>query len=473
MSNLPFGFGLGDDDERRPRPGDGDAQDPFGGLLGGFGMGGGDLGAALQQIGRLLQWQGGPVNWDLARDVARQLAVKDGDPSVSAAERREVEEALRLADLWLDPVTELPAVSYAAVAWSKSEWVEGTAAGWAALVEPVADRVVDSVGSSMQSQVPPEMAAMVGQLSGMMRQVGGAMFGAQVGQAIGSLANEVASSTDIGIPLAQGRQVLVPAGVRAFGEGLGLAENDVRVYLALREVAHQRLHARAPWLRARVVAAVEEYARAIVIDPSRLESAMGGMDPASLQSMDPEAMQSLTESLFTHEDTPAQQAVLARLETLLALIEGWVDHVVHQAAAAHLPSAEPLRETMRRRRALGGPAEATFAALVGLKLRPRRLRDAAKLWATLEELRGASGRDEVWAHPDLLPTAEDLDDPEGYAQRSTDAGLDAFDLSELDGPAPTTEGQGEGAGTATDATHPDATDPEAPDPGHNDGEDLH
>ncbi|MGN6090520.1 MAG: hypothetical protein ACTHNT_14650, partial [Actinomycetales bacterium] len=94
MSNLPFGFGVGDDDERRRRSGD-ESGDPFGGLLGGFGMGGGDLGAALQHIGRLLQWQGGPVNWDLARDVARQLAVKDGDPSVSAAERRDVEEALR------------------------------------------------------------------------------------------------------------------------------------------------------------------------------------------------------------------------------------------------------------------------------------------------------------------------------------------------------------------------------------------
>ncbi|MGN6599402.1 MAG: zinc-dependent metalloprotease [Actinomycetes bacterium] len=431
MSNLPFGFGVGDDDERRRRSGD-ESGDPFGGLLGGFGMGGGDLGAALQHIGRLLQWQGGPVNWDLARDVARQLAVKDGDPSVSAAERRDVEEALRLADLWLDQVTDFPAVSYAPVAWSRSEWVEGTAGGWSALVEPVAERVVDSVGSSMQSQVPPEMAAMVGQLSGMMRQVGGAMFGAQVGQAIGQLSTEVTSSTDVGLPLAQGRLVLVPSGVRAFGDGLGLSENDVRVYLALREVAHQRLHARAPWLRSRIVAAVEEYARGIVIDPSRLESAMGGIDPASLQSMDPESMQSLTESLFTHEDTPAQEAVLARLETLLALIEGWVDLVVHQAASAHLPSAEQLRETMRRRRALGGPAEATFAALVGLKLRPRRLRDAATLWATLEELRGVSGRDEVWSHPDLLPSADDLDDPQGYAARSTDEAMDAFDLSALE-----------------------------------------
>jgi len=82
-----------------------------------------------------------------------------------------------------------------------------------------------------------------------------------------------------------------------------------------------------------------------------------------------------------------------------------------------LPSAGALRETVRRRRATGGPAEHAFASLVGLELRPRRLRDAATLWATLKEERGIDGRDAIWHHPDLLPTAEDLDDPKGFSAR--------------------------------------------------------
>lgn len=107
---------------------------------------------------------------------------------------------------------------------------------------------------------------------------------------------------------------------------------------------------------------------------------------------------------------------MTRIETTLALVEGWVDDVVAQAGA-HLPSIEKLRETMNRRRATGGPAEAAFAALVGLELRPRRLRDAAALWAHLREQDGVAGRDEVWSHPDLQPDEADLDDPSGFHNR--------------------------------------------------------
>jgi hypothetical protein len=102
-----------------------------------------------------------------------------------------------------------------------------------------------------------------------------------------------------------------------------------------------------------------------------------------------------------------------------------VDAVVNAAAAPNLPHAAALRETLRRRRASGGPAEQTFSALVGLEMRPRRLRDAARLWASLGDARGIDGRDDLWAHPDLLPTAEDLDDPDGFVHR------DEIDLSGL------------------------------------------
>jgi putative hydrolase len=122
--------------------------------------------------------------------------------------------------------------------------------------------------------------------------------------------------------------------------------------------------------------------------------------------------------LFEPQTTPEQQAALARLETLLALIEGWVDAVVADAVSERLPGADALRETLRRRRASGGPAEQAFATVVGLELRPRRLRAAAELWRLLGEQRGVAGRDALWAHPDLIPTADDLDDPAAFVSRS-------------------------------------------------------
>jgi putative hydrolase len=197
----------------------------------------------------------------------------------------------------------------------------------------------------------------------------------------------------------------------------------VRLYLALREAAYHRLFAHVPWLRARLLGAVEEYARGIHIDESRLTDLA-----SNPQALDPEALQELLAGggMFGAQDTPDQQAALARLETLLALGEGWVDATVHAAAKGHLPHAEALRETLRRRRATGGPAEQTFSALVGLQLRPRRLRDAARLWASLADARGVEGRDAVWAHPDLLPTPADLDDPDGFVHR------DEIDISGLE-----------------------------------------
>lgn len=438
VSNIPFGFnpGPGEGDDRPDR--EGSRVDPLAAL---FGAGGGDIGAAFQRLGQLLSWQGGPVNWDLARDVARQVVASAGDRSVTTTDREPVLDALRLAELWLDEACAFPASAASAAAWSRAEWVEATLPAWRELVDPVAGRVVDSMGTLLAGEggpmaqlgLPPEqvqaMSQMAGPLQQMMRSVGGAMFGSQIGQAIGTLATEVVGSTDIGLPLAGGRAALLPANVAAFGEGLEVPADQVRLYLALREAAHHRLYAHVPWLRGHLVEMVAAYARGIQVDVGRLEEAMGSIDPGNPESL----QQALTGGLLEPEDTPEQKAALLRLEALLALVEGWVDEVVDGAATPHLPNSAALRETARRRRATGGPGEQTFASLVGLELRPRRLRDAAALWRAVLAEKGQDGREAVWAHPDLLPTSEDLDDPEGYA-RGGSAPLDLSGLDDTEAP---------------------------------------
>ena len=107
-----------------------------------------------------------------------------------------------------------------------------------------------------------------------------------------------------------------------------------------------------------------------------------------------------------------------------------------------MPAAAKLQEAVRRRRAAGGPAEQTFASLVGLELRPRRLRDASTLWGSLRTRQGTEARDGVWMHPDLLPTAADLDDPLGFREDASapdelsDEDFDAALKNLLDGDGP-------------------------------------
>lgn len=413
--NVPFGFGMPDDPSRGPQ---------------GFDIS--QLGEMLQQLGRMLQSgdSSGPVNWTLVHDVARQAIAQGGDPSVTDGERRSVSDAVELASLWLDEGAVFPASGGgSAIAWSRSEWIEATQPAWQRIVEPIAEHVQKATANlqpgteGLESMLPeglgPDAASMLGPMlapmMGMMRQLGTAMFSMQVGQGLAALSTQVVGAADVGVPLTSDhRPALLPRNVAEFGEGLGIEADDVRIYLALRECAHQRLFAHVPWLRARLEGAVEEYARGITIDPSRLRDAMGDFD-----ATDPAALQEAISSgalpgLFEQEDTPAQKAALARLETLLALVEGWVDDVVGSVAPQRLPSADRLAEAVRRRRAAGGPAERTFATLIGLELRPRRLREAATIWRLLREERGIDGRDALWNHPDLLPGTDDLDDPEGF-----------------------------------------------------------
>ena len=321
---------------------------------------------------------------------------------------------MQLANHWLDEACTFPECTVAAQGWSRAQWLESTMPVWRRVVEPIATQMQNAIPAN----IPPELSSMLGPLLGMVQQLSSVAFSNQLGNSLAGLAREVVSASDIGIPLTDDVVVaMVPSNAQQFGEGLEVADDDVRLYLALRECAHQRLFAHVPWLRARAIGALEAYVAGLHVDQDRLQDMLQDVDFAN-----PEAMQELmTSGLMTPEDTEEQRLALARLETLLALVEGWVDDVVTEAARDRLPAAVALREAMRRRRAAGGPAEKAFGSLVGLELRPRALREAATLFAAVRSQGDVSARDALWGHPDLLPDAEDLKDPLGFIERSSQA----------------------------------------------------
>ena len=223
--------------------------------------------------------------------------------------------------------------------------------------------------------------------------------------------------TDIGLPLGpKGIAALMPQAIEALAEGLEQPRSEIVTFLAAREAAHHRLFSHVPWLSGQLLNAVEAFARGTKIDMSGIEEFARGFNPASLT--DPSEMeQLLNQGIFEPKATPEQTAALERLETTLALIEGWVQTVVSDALGDRIPGTSALSEMLRRRRATGGPAEQTFATLVGLELRPRKMREAADLWRKLTDAVGADTRDSVWQHPDLLPSAGDLDEPAAFIDR--------------------------------------------------------
>lgn len=371
MTDKPAdGPGEGDDEQQNPFKGT-----PFehlfgaGGAMGGMGgMGGAggqmpdlsamfggkmpDLNQIMSQIQSLMQPYDGPVNWDLAVDTARKTVAQQPDPSPSQRQKDAVADALGLADHWLDTATELPSAITSTGAWSRAEWVVGTQEVWRGLVEPVAAQSAQSLSGAL----PEEAQAMGGPLLGMLGTFMGSMLATQAGSGIGTLASEVLSVSDVGLPLAPaGRAALLPANIESFAEGLDVGYDDVLLYLALREAAHQRLYGSVPWLREHVLGAVKDYGRGIDINTeaiqARIEEQMRGVDPSN-----PESVQQLLEGgLFDLPRSPLQVAALERLEIVLALVEGWVDEVVGQATEGRMPAAAKLQEAVRRRRAAGGP----------------------------------------------------------------------------------------------------------------------
>ncbi len=381
------------------------------------------------------QGPGGPAPSEVARDVARKV-ISSGTTNdlVTAAEASAVDDAVRVASMWLGPVTEFDVPVAPATSLSRAEWVEATMPTWERVTAPVANGVVGAIESTVVRQleklgelgaaehVDPMIssmlgglnpAAMVGQLGPVVRTMSRQMFAMQTGHAVGGLAGDVVTATEVGLPLMPvGVVGVLPNAVAEFAAGLETDPAEVLLYCAVREAARVTLFHGVPWLGPQLLTAVEDYARNISIDTDAIEEAVQGIDPR-----DPSALhEALGANLFQTTPSPAQVAALARLETLLALAEGWVDVVTEQATSGRLPHAVALSESIRRRR-VGGAASKTFAALVGLELRPRRLRDAANLWQALADRGGQKLRDAAWAHPDVAPASADLDDPPGYVAR--------------------------------------------------------
>ncbi|WP_370028227.1 MULTISPECIES: zinc-dependent metalloprotease [Cryobacterium] len=371
--------------------------------------------ALMSQLQGALKGGGdGGINWGIALQQGQERAAT-GQLSTTDAQRAEFEQAFHIAALWLDDVINVAELTVVPRLMTRKEWVTATMPLWSQLSEPVATSISDSLTNVLTEQAPEELKGMLAGASQMMRSLGGTLFAMQLGQVVGQLASEVVSGGDIGIPLFSDQQAaLLPQNVAEFGEGLDVPIDQVQIYLAVRELAHARLFRHSRWLRLHMISSITDFAHGISIDTERLESLAEGFDPSNPE----ELRDAMVNGSLIPPKSDAQLAALGRLETMLALVEGWVD-VVTVEATSRLPRADAINETVKRRRASGGPAESAFATLVGLELRPRRLREAAAMWQAVTDAVGNEARDALWAHPDILPTSADLDDPQALVARLT------------------------------------------------------
>lgn len=369
--------------------------------------------AAMRQLQETMRNAGeSGIDWDASKRAALHLA-NQSDLSVSSAQRGGFDQAFTLATLWLSESTTISELATAPESITRGAWVEATMPVWQELATPVATSIADALTTAIGEQAPEEMRDMLQGASRIMRTIGGTLFAGQLGHVVGELSKEVLSGGDVGIPvMPAGRAVILPLNAADFGRDLEIPQDQLDLYLATRELAHARLFRHAKWLRLHVIAQVTDFARGVEIDMSAIEDVASRFDPNEPE----EFREAIQNGALLPERTEAQKAALARLENLLATIEGWVE-VVTADATARIPASERIAEVVRRRRAVGGPGEHALGTLVGLELRPRRIREAAAMWRAVTDAVGIAARDALWDYPDLMPTAEDIDDPAALIAR--------------------------------------------------------
>ena len=419
--------------------------------------------AMMQTIMAQLQGAFGGDPWENSLRQALHIANREGQ-GIADGSRSSLADSFALANLWLGEVTTISELAAPPVAMTRGEWVEKTLPVWQEIAGTVSTSIADALTAALDTQVPEEMRGVVQGAGRLMRGLGGSVFAAQFGQVLGNLSLEVVSGGDVGIPvLPAGTAAVIPQNLTAFGEGLEIPEDQIALYIATRELAYARLYRHAKWLHLHVMAQIPDFARGVTVDVDALEDVASRLDPSN-----PEELRAAIEGgALLPTQTEAQREALARLETLIATIDGWVD-VVTAEATTRLPDGGRIAEAARRRRAVGGPAEDALGALVGLKLRPRRIREASAMWRAVTDAVGVAARDSLCDYPDLMPSAEDIDDPTALiarlqaAERGEQPQADEFDEALarlLDGDDFSGETPAEGSGEDGDDDAPEGERP--------------
>ncbi len=346
------------------------------------------------------------LNWSLVESQAKQIAGANSRP-VPESVGKAIDAAMATGSLWLDEVTEVASITSEPKLLSRELWVADSLGLFKDLATPVANRMSEALTENFKENLPEEFSGFMSQASGLMKSAGSVMFAMQMGQALGRMAEEVLSAGDIGLPIfKEPRPAFVAQNLAQLVDSLEEDSDQVYFYFVIRELAHARLFKQSKWLRDYTVNLITAYAREISIDNTRIIEMSENFDPADIGNI----QKAFESGSLIAPRTPSQTIALERIETVLALIEGWVDCVT-QAATTRLPRSAAIAEVVRRKRSAGGPAEKTFLTLIGLELRPRKLREASAMWNEITNKVGIQKRDAIWSHPDLLPTDADIQDP--------------------------------------------------------------
>ncbi len=361
--------------------------------------------------------QGGGSSWDIARQLATSIATDGGtEGNVDPVARMQLEQLARVAELRVADITGLAVSQHGGgitiVPVNRGQWVDRSTGAYRELLEAVAGAL--NQAPPPDADLGPDDDPFARMLGPMLQAMRPAMLGMTAGSMLGHLARRSFGMYDLPIPRPASDELLVVVpNLDAFGEEWSLPLDDLRLWVCLHEVAHHAV-LNVPHVRSRLGALLKEYAGGFSPDADSLGSLFEGLD---VDPTDPSSMAGLQERFGDPEVllgamvTPAQLALLPRLEALVAAIVGYVDHVMDEVGGGLIGSYGMVTEALRRRRVTADPSDRFVEKLFGLELTQAAYDRGAAFVSGIVERAGAEGLARLWEAEANLPTPNEVDAP--------------------------------------------------------------
>ncbi len=359
--------------------------------------------------------QQGPLNWDAARQLAYAVAT-EGSPEVNVdpLERMSYEALARVADLHVGEVSGLATavtgrgVSIATV--TPGGWVTRSLDAYKPLFDALA--LALSGAAAPPDDPDPSGDPTAALMDGLMRMLTPSMLGLAAGSMVGHLATRSFGQYDLPIPRPPSHELLVvPSAVRRFADDWSLPIDDLRLFVCVHEIAHHAILG-VPHVRGTLDSLLVEFARTFRPDARALEDRLGSLDLEN-----PDALASLQKALADPEvmlgamATPEQHHVQRRLDALVAVIVGVVDHVLDTIGSRLITSYGGLSEAMRRERVTPHQSDVFVRRLLGLSLGREQVERGCAFVNGVLERAGDDGLARLWRSERELPTAAEVDAP--------------------------------------------------------------
>ena len=368
------------------------------------------------EFAKMLQGQG-PVHWDAARQFALMVATEGQSPAnIDPAVRFQWADLTRIAELHVQDATGLDTT----VDGRAVDVLPVTEATWAQrsldAYRPLFERLAGSLGAppapsgdDLPAELDDDMPAMLGPLLQLLNPV---LLGMAAGSMVGHLARRAFGQYDLPIPRPRSNELMVvSATVDRFGEDWSLGRDDVRLWVCLQELTTHAVLS-VPHVRATLERLLTEYVAGFEPNPRAIEEALGSVDPSALG--DQAALQNALSDptvLLGALESPAQRALQPRLDAVVAVVIGYVDHIVDEVGRGLVGSSGRIAEAVRRRRVEADASDAYVERLLGLTLGRAQVERGHAFVEGVLERAGQEGLGRLWSSEAVLPTPPEVDAP--------------------------------------------------------------